>query len=182
MAHSDHHLFARLPHNTHTRTAITAAETPALHFHWYLGGCLASGSEGKGRDKSNTKVQFKRCWHGNAESGPGIVCSWVGEWKEALWENTHDFFYWWIDHLEWVKALHLRDHLILLEEEEKAACSTSSGQRAPPRAQGRKPLLDWDRMKHHSLLQPILSFILPRPHPNFCPYMQPPPSIVFFIF
>lgn len=137
MAHSDHHLFARLPHKTHTRTAITAAETPALHFHWYLGGCLASGSEGKGRDKSNTKVQFKRCWHGNAESGPGIVCSWVGERKEALWENTHDLFYWWIDHFEWVKALHLRDHLILLEEEEKAACSTSSGQRSPPRAQGR---------------------------------------------
>lgn len=28
--------------------------------------------ERKGRDKSNMKVQFKRCWPGNVQSGPAL--------------------------------------------------------------------------------------------------------------
>lgn len=54
MAHSDHHLFAHLPHSRRAHGAIRAAEVPALHFHRYLGGCLVTVRGGKGCDKSNT--------------------------------------------------------------------------------------------------------------------------------
>lgn len=58
MAHSEHHLFAHLPHSRRAHSAIRAAEVPALHFHRYLGGCLVTVRGGKGCDKSNTKVAF----------------------------------------------------------------------------------------------------------------------------
>lgn len=49
MAHSDHHLFAHLPANTHTHSAITAAEVPALHFDKILGWLFSKESaRGKG--------------------------------------------------------------------------------------------------------------------------------------
>lgn len=60
MAHSDHHLFAHLAHRGRARAAIRAAEVPALHFRRYLGGCLVTVRGGKGCDKSNTGVPFKR--------------------------------------------------------------------------------------------------------------------------
>lgn len=68
MAHSDHHLFAHLPRSRRAHSAIRAAEVPALHFHRYLGGCLVTVRGGKGCDKSNTKVLFKRRLHRNADS------------------------------------------------------------------------------------------------------------------
>lgn len=74
--------FFLLPTHTHTLSAITAAEMPALHFRRYLGGCLVRRKERKGWDKSNMKVPFKWCWHSNAEVGPGTVC-----WR--LYEGRH---------------------------------------------------------------------------------------------
>lgn len=68
MAHSDHHLFAHLPHSGRARGAIRAAEVPALHFRRYLGGCLVTVRGGKGCDKSNTEVPFKRRLRRNGDS------------------------------------------------------------------------------------------------------------------
>ena len=140
MAHTDHHLFAHIhPPNTHTHAAITAAEVPALHFHRHLGGCLVRGRGGKGWDKSNTKVQFKRCWHGNAELGPGIEC-----WGGDTLRNTHHLFFWRSGRLKWVwhgtssagvpyggvrKRGKWNNHTGFYE------CSTSSEQGAPFRAE-----------------------------------------------
>lgn len=68
MAHSDHHLFAHLPHSGRAHGAIRAAEVPALHFGRYLGGCLVTVRGGKGCDKSNTEVPFKRRLRRNGDS------------------------------------------------------------------------------------------------------------------
>lgn len=46
------------------------------------------------------KVQFKRCWHGNAEFDPGVSAGVVVR-GDAL-RNTHHPFFWWLGLLKWV--------------------------------------------------------------------------------
>lgn len=69
---------------------------PALHFRWYLGGCLVRVREGKGWEKSNMKVQYKRCWQRNAGLCPGMDYG-----REILWETL--FFGALEEAAEWVR-------------------------------------------------------------------------------
>ncbi len=46
------------------------------------------------------KVQFKRCWHGEAECGPGVSAGVVV--RGDMLRNTHHLFFCWSGLLKWV--------------------------------------------------------------------------------